>query len=133
MALFEIKRKEVDKKYSRKISPPQYLPSAKCPALYELYDKSKYNALLRNINLSDVPDDVKEFLKYSATRHICFNYGKIADYYAHATPQVQRLMEESALVIIDMDDAIANGYVRLSENIKRIMQDTGQKASDEDK
>ena len=40
-------------------------------------------------------------------------YRHIAEYYAQATPQMQRLMERSALVIIDMDDAIANGFVKL--------------------
>lgn len=132
MALFDIEKAEVDKKYSLKISPPQYLPSEKAPNLYELYDKSKYVKLLRNINTAnDIPDDVKEFLRLGATRHIVFNYAKIADYYAHATPEVQRLMEESALVIIDVNDAIMNGYVRLSENIGRIMEETGRKANEE--
>lgn len=131
MALFEIKKKEVDKKYSRKVLPPQYLPSSHCPKLYELYDKSKYMALLRNINLADIPDDVKEFLKLGATRHIVFNYAKIADYYAHATPEIQQLMEESAMVIIDINDAIVNGYVRLSNNIKRIMEQSGERTKDD--
>ena len=131
MALFEVEKEEVDKKYSLKVSPPQYLPSEKVPEFYEMYNKKKYTELLRNINTADIPDDVKEFLKYGATRHIVFNYAKIADYYAHTTPEIQRLMEESALVIIDIDDAIQNGYVRLSENIERIMKETGRKANEE--
>lgn len=131
MALFEVEKEEVDKKYSLKVSPPQYLPSEKVPEFYEMYNKKKYTELLRNINIADIPDDVKEFLKYGATRHIVFNYAKIADYYAHTTPEIQRLMEESALVIIDIDDAIQNGYVRLSGNIERIMKETGRKANEE--
>ena len=126
--LFEVKKKEVtvDNKYTKKVNVPQYSPSAICPKLYELLDKGKYKELLDSINKSDVPEDVKEFLKLGATRHIVFNYAKIADYYAHATPDVQRLMEQSALVIIDFDDAIANGYVRFSENLKRIMSESGE-------
>ena len=132
MALFDAVKplfgddEEIDKKYSLKVSPPQYLPSEKEPELYELCDKSKYIELLRNINTSDVPDEVKEFLRLGATRHIVFNYSKIADYYAHTTPDIQRLMEQSALVIIDIDDAIKNGYVRLSETIKSIMIESGE-------
>lgn len=132
MPLFEVKKKEEDKKYSRKVLAPQYLPSANCPELYELCDKSKYVDLLGRINTSDVPDEIKEFLRLGATRHIVFNYSKIADYYAHATPEVQRLMEESALVIIDIDDAIMNGYVKLSKNIKEIMNKTGEKTKDDE-
>ena len=92
-----------------------------------MYDKTKYNELVRNIALSDVPDDIKEFLMFGATRHIVFNYAKIADYYAHADPTVQRLIEQSALVIIDVDDAIANGYMRLSKNIKKLLEDNDGK------
>ena len=113
---------EADSKYTNKVQIPQYQPSAICPKLYELCDRTKYLELLQNINRSDVPDDIREFLKVSATRHIVFNYAKIADYYAHATPEVQRLMEQSALVIIDVDDAIANGYMRLSKNIRELLE-----------
>lgn len=122
--LFSVsKDNEVDKKYSTKVDIPQYLPSKICPKIWELCDKTKYNELVRNIATSDIPEDVKEFLMFAATRHIVFNYAKIADYYAHADANVQRLMEQSALVIIDVDDAIANGYMRLSKNIKKLLED----------
>ena len=49
----------------------------------------------------------------AAGRHTVFNYGLIAEYYAHASPEMQELMEKSALVIIDVDNAIANGYATL--------------------
>lgn len=129
MALFDVK-KEVDKKYTAKVMPPQYLPSTVAPKMYELCDTAKYKQLLQNINKADVPDDIKDFLRLGATRHIVFNYAKIADYYAHTTPEIQRLMEESALVIIDINDAIMNGYVKLSKNIKKIMDQTGRKTKD---
>ena len=35
-------------------------------------------------------------------------------------------MEESALVLIDVDDAIANGYVQLSKDIDEIMRTSGE-------
>ena len=74
----------------------------------------------------------KEFLLLAATRHIVFQYSKIADYYAHSNKEMQRLMEQSALVIIDFDDAIANGYVKLSKNIKDIMEKTGRPTNEDD-
>lgn len=121
----EFIQKEEDKKYTTKVSIPQYLPSAVCPSIYELYDIRKYQELMNHINNSNVSDEDKTFLKLAATRHIVFNYAKIADYYAHAGAELQKLMEESALVIIDIDDAIANGYVKLSKNIEDIMNRTG--------
>ena len=53
----------------------------------------------------------------AAYRHTKFNYKNIAEYYAHANKEMQGLMEDSALVIIDFDKAIENGYVKLSEDI----------------
>lgn len=119
--LFKVDSKK-DEKYSTKVDIPQYLPSSIKPKVWELYDKTKYNELVRGIITSDLPDDIKEFLMFAATRHIVFNYSKIADYYAHADPEIQDLMEKSALVIIDVDDAIAGGYVRLSQNIKKLLE-----------
>lgn len=123
--LFGIEETEEDKKYTTKVGVPQYLPSAECPRLDSLANLSKYKELLRNINASNVSEEEKEFLRLAATRHIVFTYSKIADYYAHATKEMQELMEQSALVIIDINDAIANGYVKLSKNIKKIMEETG--------
>ena len=65
--------------------------------------------------------------RLAATRHIVFNYAKIADYYAHAGEEMQNLMEKSALVLIDIDDAIANGYIQLSKDIDEIMRTSGEK------
>ena len=114
---------KTDKKYSTKVNIPQYLPSKIKPKIWQLCDKTKYNELVRNIATSDISEEEKEFLMFAATRHVVFNYAKIADYYAHASAEMQRLMEESALVIIDVDDAIANGYMRLSKNIKKLLED----------
>ena len=48
-----------------------------------------------------------------------FNYSKIADYYAHASAEMQDLMEKSALVIIDYDKSIEYGFTHLQEEIKK--------------
>ena len=71
----------------------------------------------------NVNEEEKQFLKQAATRHIRFTYSKIADYYAHATPEMQNLMEHSALVILDIKDAIAQGYVQLSSRLDDIIGD----------
>ena len=34
-------------------------------------------------------------------------------------------------MFIDINDAIANGYVKLSESIKKIMEETGRQAGDD--
>ena len=110
-----------DNKYTKSISVPQYEPSEVIPDIGELCAISKYAELVANIKKSSVSDEEKEFLMKAASRHIVFNYAKIADYYAHATPEMQNLMEQSALVILDVDDAIAYGYVRLTDKMKELI------------
>ena len=127
-ALFNVASDVVDNdgKYTHKIQVPQYMPSKKKPNVEELFDIKKYSKLIANINKADISEEDKRFLKFAASRHIVFNYAKIADYYAHSDKDVQELMEESALVILDMDDAIANGYVKLSKRLESIMNLSGE-------
>ena len=110
-----------DTKYSRAITVPQYEPNNKMPRIETLYDMRKYSKLVARINKSSVSDAEKQFLRYAASRHIVFNYSRIADYYAHASKEMQELMEESALVILDIDDAIANGYITLSDKMRQLI------------
>lgn len=121
-----------DFKYSRNTNIPQYVPKSVPPSIDACYDYKKYLALLKEIEQADVSDDEKRFLRHAASRHIVFDYARIADYYAHATPKMQRLMEQSALVILDIDDAIAQGYVKLSKRMEEIRNDgkLAQKARD---
>lgn len=107
--------------YTTKINIPQYQITGAEPALNELYSTEKTDYLTQRIEDADIPDDIKEFLRIAAQRHTQFNYRNIAEYYAHASRTVQELMEESALVIIDIDDAIANGYVKLTSKLQEIL------------
>ena len=73
---------------------------------------------MKEIENSSLPYEEKNFLLDAARRHTIFNYEKIADYYAHSSPEMQRLMEKSALVIIDFEKAIEYGYVKLCDEIR---------------
>lgn len=109
-------------KYTKKIFVPQYEPKEVTKKNSRLYDDKKYKELVKEIQSSVLDEEEKNFLLLSATRHIIFNYSNIADYYANvANEEMQKLMEKSALVIIDVEDAIANGYVRLSKRIDEIV------------
>lgn len=109
---------EEDKKYSSKIETPIYEPNNKKPHLLELLDDSKTKRIIRGIEASRIDKSEKTFLIEAAKRHNVFNYEKIADYYAHSMPEMQNLMERSALVIIDFEKAIQLGYVKLCDDIK---------------
>lgn len=119
--LFGITEESMDSIYTTKVEIPQYLPKNICPSIYDLYSTIKYDDLKNNILKANITEEQKEFLLTAASRHIVFNYSKIADYYAHQSKEMQELMEESALVLIDMDDAISKGYVRLSENLQKLL------------
>jgi ribosomal protein L7/L12 len=114
---------EVDKAYTRKVKAPIYEITGKRPALSELYDTSKTDALITEIEKAKLPKDLKAFLIEAARRHTVFQYAKIAEFYAHADPGVQDLMEKSALVILDFDKAIENGFVRLSDEIAELYKE----------
>ena len=133
MALIKVNKKdymEGDTKYSRAISIPQYEVKGDRPFIEELYSNEKVIKLLDHIKKSGVSDSEKKFLTIAAYRHYVFNYSRIAEYYASASKEMQELMEESALVIIDIDDAIKNGYVKYSKRIQQIIEDS-KKAKEE--
>lgn len=123
MSAYDLLVGDEDNPYTTKVNIPQYQIKGENPPLYELFDREKTEQFIKNIEESSINDDEKRFLKYAAERHCVFNYSKIAEYYAHASQEMQRLMEEQALVIIDFENAIANGYVRLSKNMKEIRED----------
>lgn len=108
-----------DKKYSASVESPIYEPSHEKPNVLLLCDASKTRALLDEIDRSELGEQEKEFLRAAAWRHAVFHYEYIADYYAHAGEQMQRLMERSALVIVDFDSAIEQGFVRLCKQVRR--------------
>ncbi len=113
---------EKDDTYTTAINIPQYDITGDKTDMGGCYDSTKTDALVERIEASSVSDEEKEFLVKAAQRHTVFNYRKIAEYYAQASPEMQELMEESALVIIDYDNALRNGYVQLSESLEEIMQ-----------
>jgi len=102
--------------YTHKVASPVYEIRGENPPWSKLADVEKYNALASEIDKAPGLDhETRRFLKLAASRHIRFNFGLIAEKYAHAPADVQALFEHSALVVIDFDDAIQRGYVRLAD------------------
>ena len=114
---------EKEDPYTSKITTPTYEPTGEEVSLQDLVDTTKRDDLVRKIQTADIPSDIEEFLKNAAQRHLRFNYRNIAEYYANAPKEVQELFEDSALVIIDYDKAIENGYVKLTKAIESMIYD----------
>lgn len=109
---------EEENPYSQKVEAPVYEPSNEKPDVKELYDDSKAFEIIEAIKKAKIPQQEKDFLMLTAGRHVVLNFQKIADYYAHSEKSVQELMELSALVIVDFDSAIKNGWVNLSKRLE---------------
>lgn len=103
--------------YTKKTDVPHYEITGDEPKISDLFDNDKFEKLKEEIMIADIPEELREFLLLGAYRHVKFDYAKIAEFYAHQPKKVQRLMEHSALVIIDYDNAILNGYLKFKELI----------------
>lgn len=113
----------LDNPYTSTINIPQYEVTGKKPTFAEMLDTEKTDELLAEIEQSGVSEDEKAFLIRAAHRHNVFHYGNVAEYYAHASPEMQALMEKSGLVIIDVDNAIANGFASLASTVSGLMME----------
>lgn len=117
---------EISSLYSVETKTPIYEPLGLNVTLKDCLDLKKVQELIAGIDKSNVTEEEKTFLKCAAYRHAVFHYKNTAEYYAaNASPEMQRLMENSALVIIDFDSAIKNGYVKLTKRIEQIMAEEG--------
>ena len=106
-----------DAAYTTKIEAPIYEIKGERPDETDLVDKTTTLQLRAQIEEADIEPKVRAFLLAAAARHTVFSYDKIAEYYAHAPAEIQKLMEDSALVIIDFERAIELGFVKLTKDI----------------
>lgn len=129
----EQKEELKDNNYTAKINIPQYEMHGLCPQVYELCNMNKYYELKQKIDRANISEEQKQFLRWAATRHLQFNYSLIAEYYAHQDKEMQELMEDSALVIIDFDDAIKKGYTLLLDRFGKIEEEDLEMCDDNEK
>jgi ParB-like chromosome segregation protein Spo0J len=111
--------KDEDLLYSRKIAVPVYVPSGEKVEVKDLYNREFQLELFNEIERADfLSEELKEFLVLASFRHVIFNYGKIADFYASLKDErIKKLFRKSVLVLVDFDEAVERGWIRLSEDI----------------
>lgn len=107
-----------EEKYTTKVKLPQYEIKGENYTTNDLIDTGKLEELLGQIQASNVNEAEKEFLKICAYRHVVIDFEKCAEYYAKASKEMQVLMENNALVFVDVEDAIADGFAELSERLQ---------------
>lgn len=113
--------------YTAKITSPIYEIRGERPELATLVDRTKTQELLAEIERADLPAELADFLRQAAERHSVFHFGRIAEFYAHADAKTQDLMERSALVLIDLDKAIENGFVEMTKMLADVARVSGWK------
>ena len=106
--------------YTKTVNLPQYEIKGDKPNLGKLFDSAKADQLIEQIENSSISNQEKDFLKMAAYRHVIIDFEAVAEYYANASKEMQQLMEDSALVLIDYDNAIANGFTALTESLEDI-------------
>lgn len=113
MVDFDMEDFDEDNWYTQKVDTPIYEPTGEKVDIKDMINTDKYDELKDKINNADLPEDIKDFLLKASTRHIQFNYKKIAEYYSNAPKEIQQLFEDNALVIIDFKKAIEDWYTML--------------------
>lgn len=118
LPVFEVENEATDKKYSPKVGEVIYEPKTTEHEPWDLFTKeTRFDT---DINLIE-NEGIKEMLKARAAFFSTFNFSKIADYYAYqATKDEQAIFEKLALVILDKDRLIENGFAKLIETVKEL-------------
>jgi len=106
--------------YTPVVNVPHYEPAGEQHAPADLMDRTRALELEAGIRAAEIDEETRAFLLAAAQRHVVFDYRRIAEFYAAASPAVQRLMEESVLVIVDVEDAIRLGYARYTAAIEAL-------------
>lgn len=104
-------------KYSTRIEAPIYEITGDKPSVGECYQDGKVKEMIARIDASGVSEEEKAMLRVCAYRFAPIRFDKMAEYYAHSNAEMQELMEESALVVIDFDKAVENGFVEMTEKM----------------
>ena len=112
-----------DSNYSRKIEAPTYEPTGEEPAIADCVDTEAVKRLLAEIDRSEVSEEQKTMLRICAYRHARINFENMAEYYAHQGEEMQSLMESNALVVIDYDKALQNGFVEMTKRLLELAPD----------
>ena len=107
-----------DNNYSRKIEAPDYEPTGRNVTVDELYDARKTERLIEEIERLKIDVDVRRMLIHAAHRFTRFSFANVAEWYSQQKDErVREIMRKMAMVIIDFDDAVENGFVHLCEGL----------------
>lgn len=105
----------LDDKYSQKLGEVVYDPKETNHSISDLFQpEEKFDKEIDSLK----NEELKRLLRARVAYFSTFNFSKIADYYAYqATPEEQRVFEKLALVLLDKDQLIENGFSKIIEDV----------------
>ena len=113
-------------RYAKKIKIPIFQPKGINVSLNECVDIDKFLEYMEKIDTlkqeNKIDENQYKFLKLSATRFIVFNFENIAEYFCNANADMQKIMQELALVLIDYDDALKASIIEAGEFTNKILK-----------
>lgn len=108
------------------LKTPVYEPMGVPVRIRDLYDDEKAQEFLKEIEALNCDPELKKFLRYGAYRHIEYHYRWIAEFYCQLKDEkIKDLFKRMALVIIDGEDAIKLGYLRLMKKLVEMRKNEG--------
>jgi hypothetical protein len=103
--------------YNQKLGEVIYEPKDSSHPIAELFQAD--HRFDEDIEKVEDPQ-LKELFKARVSYFGNFDYSKIADYYAYqATPEQQRIFEKLALVLLDKDKLIENGFSKIMWDVSK--------------
>lgn len=108
--------------YTNTIQLPIYEPKRdKPPTMRMMMNREFADELIQEIESAEgLTSDERALLTAAAERHVIFQFDELAEFYCHASPTVQALMERSAMIVVDVDSSIENGYIKMVETIAEL-------------
>lgn len=101
--------------YSNKIKLPIFDPTGKQVTLDECVNVDQFIKYMDEIDKYKSENKINEqqykFLKLAASRFIVFNFENIAEYFCQTNSDMQKIMQDLALVLIDYDNALKASVV----------------------
>lgn len=107
---------------------PTFEPNDEDTTLADCVNVDKYVELLNEVEsaykANTISQDEYKFLKLAASRWLKFNYANVAQYFCKkASPEMQKLLQRSVMVLLDIDDAFKNEAVRAKSYISSLQKE----------
>lgn len=106
--------------YVQKTDSPIYEIQGEEPTIAECINLEDVALKIDKINKAKISKEQKTMLMACAYRFANIHFGNMAEYYAHQNKEMQKLMEDLALVIVDFGKAIEMNLVEMDARMEKI-------------